>query len=639
MMQDIEDRKNQEILDKADKLKTDARDISKSKGKWDRIRQNRKAMERQWMINIAFLYGKQYFKLINSGQTLSDRLWYSLQKLKENKKSKVISNKILVYWRSLLSRMLKMKSEVKIEPTTRLKRDIDSAEVSTEVMEDFWQNVNKANPVLARKVPGMQIVLDYMFAYLLTLGKAYLRPYFNENTKVPILVNGNIEKEKVGECEVAVISPVNVCEDSLGRYIIEREIISTDEVFNRWGVEIPADTSISIPEMEKQLLSLLDKTDYTMIDDAVEVFKHYEVESRLYPKGREFIYTSKYVIKDDELPEEYGGRLPYFEFTWMDLLMSTYFQGIVEQLIPLQTDYNTTISKLANFKKYAGKLLVPSGAKLKQMWTDEDLQIIKHKVGRDPKYVVPPNPPSFLFEDLARIERDMQDIAMTHDPTMAKAPQGIKSGIAIQSLQEKDDSSLSPVTVKIEEKLSFFCETVLDIISTRYGGERLLRITGVDTRDEIKTFQGFDVQGNRRIKVSLGSALPSSRVARQQQILELTGAGIVDPEQARKHLDLGDIKLVMEPIDEQTAKIENEEMSKGVLVEIQEWDNHQIHTEVVRDYMENVKFKELDTNTQNIFIAHYKLHLEELGKELDQSGQVQGSQGMTPLEEVPNNGG
>ncbi len=616
-------------MEKTKEMNTNATVIAKSKEKYDRIRKNRKALERQWMINLAFLYGKQYFKLVNSGESLADRIWYSLQKIKDSKKSRVISNKILVYYRSLLSRILKMKANVVVEPTTRMKRDVDSAKIGTEVMEDFWQNVNKSNSLLSQKYSGMEIVNDYLFAYILTYGKGYLNPYFNENAEVDMLVDGNIEQMPIGEVECRVVSPVNVVEDPLGRYQIETEIMSTEEVYNRYDVDIKADGSVSIPEMEKQLLSLFDKTDYTSLDDAVKVFKHYETKSREYPNGREFVYTDKEIIRDTELPEEYKGNLPLFGFTWMDLSMSTYFQGLVEQLIPLQVDYNTTISKLANFKKYAGKLMVPDGANLQQKWTDEDLQIVKYKAGREPKYYMPPNPPSFLFEDLQRIEADMQDIAMTHDPMLSKAPSGT-SGIAIQSLQEKDDFSLSPITIKIEQKMSFFCETVLNIMAVRYQGERLLRISGADTMEEVKTFQGYEIDGNRRVKISLGSALPSSRVARQQQILELTEAGIIEPSDAKKHLNLGDLETAIEPIDQQTAKIENEEMAKGTLVEVQEWDDHKMHVDIVRDYMENVKFQELEEGIKAIFISHYKLHLELLGEELDQSGQVQGGQGMTP---------
>ena len=611
-------------------IASEAEKIARLKQKYDICKKNRAPLERQWYVNVAFLFGKQHFRIRKTGQTLADRIWFAFERIAESKKAKATSNKILVYYRSLLSRLVKMKADVSAIPSTRIKRDIASAEVAQEALEDFWLRANRQNPSLER-FRGMQVVLDYLFSYLLTFGRGYLKPYFNAVTPSYILQNGQVVEADVGEVEVKPLNPLNVVEDYLGRYIFEREIVSTDEVYNRYGVDIPPQDNVAMPDIQRQILYLIDKTSYSNIDDAVILYKFSQAKSKKYPQGREVVFTDTRILYDEPLDKAYKGQLPYFSFTWFDLAMNGVFQGLVEQLIPLQIDYNTTISKLANFKKWAGKIFVPDGAKLQQKWTDEDLQIIKHAYGREPKYVSPPNPPSFLFEDLARIEKDMQDIAMTHDPTLAQTPAGVKSGVAIQSLQEKDDFTLTPVAIKIEQKLENFCETVLDLMAEHYTEERLIQEAGKDKQTEIRSFMGYQVKGQRRIKVSLGSALPSSRVARQQEMIQLAQAGLIKPEEAKKYLGLGFVEEAIMPIDEQTAKIENEEMAKGILVEVQEWDNHKIHADVVRDYMEDSSFKDKPQDIKDLFIAHYKAHLQYLAEEMQAN--------QPPLQTPPNNQG
>lgn len=604
-------------------LKSDTEKIAEVKEKMFELQKNRSVLEKQWYINIAFLFGKQYFQ-IRKGTTLGEKIWYTMERIEKSKKERKVSNKILVYYRSLLSRLLKMKARVQVDPETRMKRDVDAAKVAEEALEDFWQNVNRNNTHLSDRLSGMQMVLKYLFSFVLTFGKGYLKPYFNPNTVSSMLYNGEILQRQIGEVEVDVRHPLTTYKDPLKRFFIEQDTVSCDFIYERYGVDVEPE-DIMIPEIERQLLSLIDRADYGKLDEAVNLYHYWRLPDREYPQGRLFVFTENKVIFDDILPEEYGGKLPFFEFTWFDLAFSSFSQGLVEQLLPLQQDYNDTISRIGEYKKFlAGKLLVPDGANLQTKWTDEVGQIVKYKWGRDPHYVFPPEPPGVLFNDLARIEKDMQDIAMAHDPTMAKVPAGVKSGVAIERLQEKDDFTLTPNTVEFEEKLGFFGNTVLDIIATKYTEERILKIVGDDKSDEIRTFIGYDVRGNRRVKVSLGSELPVSRAVRKQEVIDLAQAGLITPQEAKRYLPMGDVESALEDVDTRVAKVENQEMAKGEVIIPQEWENHKIHLEIHREFMADLKFREFLPEIKAIFINHYQETLKFLSEELTATPQGAG---------------
>ena len=209
---------------------------------------NRQGYEKQWMVNIAFLYGKHHFNIEKKAFSgLDDRVVWELKNLSRKKKTNRIANYILPLYRSLLSRMLMLKATVNVEPTTNSKRDVDNAKIAQEALEDFWQTVNKKNPVLGRTTGGMLLVLKKLFGMLLTVGSGYLMPYFNPNTRAKAAwAAEDVVETDIGEVEIKVCSPFDIFKDPLNRWFIEQEIKSVDDIKDTYGIEIkPEDVGVS----------------------------------------------------------------------------------------------------------------------------------------------------------------------------------------------------------------------------------------------------------------------------------------------------------------------------------------------------------------------------------------------------------
>ena len=281
----------------------------------------------------------------------------------------------------------------------------------------------------------------------------------------------------------------------------------------------------------------------------------WEHPTKKHPEGRYIISTSNKIIKNTVIPPEYKGRFPYFKFEFLSFMLASYPQGMVEQLVSLQEEYNYTITRLASYKKWmAGKLMVPRYSKMDTKWDDEVGQIIKYDpAGGSPEWNSPPAPPSILMNDLVRIRKDMEDISAVHDTSVGRTPGQAKSGIAIQSLNEQDNSQLLPTLIGIEEKLGFFCETVLDIMEAKYTEPRLLSITGEGLGAEIKTFLGHELRSNRRIKIKLGSAMPVSKSARQEFLMNLAMGEFITKQKAMELMEFGDLEGVYHNVDETAA--------------------------------------------------------------------------------------
>lgn len=597
-----------------------------------KISEGRSAQEKQWLINIAFLYGKHYFAVDKrpiSG--LEDRIYWEIKNLERKKKTRRVANYILPLYRSLLARMLMMKSQINVEPTTNSERDISTARVSQEVLEDFWQEVNKKNPYLMQNSGGMILVLRRLFSFLLAVGKGYLKPYFNPSAISKAYLNDQVVEGQIGEVETKVLSILDVLVDPAKRFVIEQNVMSVDAINQQYGVEIEPE-DIGMSEIEQQLHNLIETTQSSeKYEDSARVYEMWEIASTKYPQGRYVITTNNKLILDEGIPPEYKVRLPYFGFDYLDLMMSSFPQGMVEQLISLQEEYNFTITRLAEYKKwFAGKLLMPKNCKVEAKYDDEVGQIIKYDpTGGKPEFTTPPNPPSFLMEELIRIRRDMEDVSAVHDSTKFQQAQ-IRSGAAIEGLNEVDNSQIAPVVLGIEQQLAFFAETVLDIMQAKYSEPRILSITGDTLGADVNTFKGEQLQGNRRIKISLGTAMPTSKIERQAMIERWMDKKYITPQKGMELMEFGNLEGIYHSIDENAAKSAIQEMLKGIYVEPQNWDNHTIMLAKLQEFMKSSQYKLLPENIKQLFLAKQKEHQDFLLNEMQAAGNVGGQPQPTP---------
>jgi len=615
--------------------------------KRDKIQRGRSMYERQWLVNVAFLYGKQHFvldKIQSTGNATEDRILWELKTEERKGKTRRTSNYILPLYRSLLSRLLRMKAHISVTSLTNSDRDKSASRVSQVVLEDFWLMANKHNPVLCQKYSGMPLVLAKVFGYALTTGRGYLKPYFNVKTLSTAYLNDQaLPGAEIGEVEVKALSPFNVFEDPLGRHFIEQSIMPVEEIKKQYGVDVAME-DLAISDIEQQLMTMLDGIgdEKNQYDGCAKVYEYWEVPSDDYPQGRYVICTAKTVIFDGSIPSEYKSRLPYFNIDYLDIMLAQFPQGMIEQLIQLQEDYNYTLSRICGYKKwFAGKIKVPAGCKLETKYDEDIGQYIIYTPGvGEPHFEAPPPPPAKLWDDLVRIRKDMEDVAGVHDSGMGRLPEQIKSGVAIENLNELDNDQLSPILLKIEQQLSFFSETVLDIMQAKYAERRLIGISGDEEAADVRTFLGADVDGQRRIQVSIGSNMPLSKTERQLLIRSMRSEGYINKDKALELMEFGELSGIYNDLDRQAQKMENMEMTKGVLPQVNEWDYHQAHIEVIEKFMKGEAFRKLQPDLHKVFMVHRGLHQKALLNEMQTAANMQmgnpgGPQGQPVKQATP----
>lgn len=599
----------------------DKNSISKITDTIHKMNEARLMWNRQALINVMFLYGKQHFNLsrANQGPSVGQRIVWELENQKNKDAIRCTSNYILPLFRSVYSRLIRQKANVHAQPTTSTQEDRDAARVSKEVAEDFWQNCNRNNPWLRSEFTGMQAVLMRLILYKMTIGIGHLVPYFNPKSKAFVYQEprqpgpgqkGNIFEADVGNAEVRVVSPLNMFKDRFQRFAIERRFISPEQVWDEYGVDV-APSDVDEDDTEVKIRRMLEGTDAEKMDkDGVYVYRKLCVPSKEYKNGRELVCTDKEILYDGELPTEARSRIQNYEFRYQDLGFCSTGQGIIEQVVGLQQDYNFNLSRIKQHTKLmAGKILVPRGAdggnSISSKFDDIIGQIIFYTMGRKPTMETPPPVPDHYYKNLMQIRNDMEGLMNSHDVSLGRDPSQVKSGVGISNLAEIDNSQIAPELVMFEQKLGFFAEAVLDIAQEKYNEPRLLSISGEDMALEVKSFIGSDLMGQKNVQIKMGSNFPLDPTQRTQYILMLKHEGFISPEKAKELLEFDDIDGAFNTLDMNGAKqdilniIDGQEVIIDPMhpmggVAARDYEDHTTYLKVINDFRKGTSYQKLD---------------------------------------------
>lgn len=602
----------------------------------------RNELRRQWLVNVMFLYGKHHFTMHrragNGEEILSQRIAWEIESMRNNKAMRRTSNYILPLFRSVYSRLISMKANINASPTTSMDRDRDAARVANEVGNDFWENCNKNNPWMQMEFPGMQGVLMKLVMFQMTMGNGYLFPKFNRKAKTMLYdqQSKNIFEAAVGEAEADVDSVMNVFKDRYNRHVIHRRYICPEQVEYEFDQKVDPE-KIDENSTESKIMRLLEGEGNEKDDSGqgLYVYSKYCIPTSEYPQGRVIHCTKNKVLADEALPTWCRGKIPVIESRYQDLGFMSGGQGMIEQLVDLQQDYNYTITRIAHLKKTgAGKILAPRGAKLSAKWDDEINQIIYYASGRKPEYMAPATVPAYLYEEIKRIREDMENLANSHDSSMGRNPSQVKSGVGIQNLADIDNSMIAPEMIMFEHKLSRFMEIELDIMQENYNERRLLDISGDDLAFEVKSFIGSDLFGQKKIMIRMGSGLPTNKTDRQNYIIMLRDKGFIGTDRAKDLLEFGDLDGIYTGLDETKAKQDILNIIDGNWQVIAEpWEDHTIFLKVINDFRKGTKYEKLPPELRAAIDDLASQHQEMLLGEQKAASNLGG--GLPPAAQPP----
>lgn len=194
-------------------------------------------------------------------------------------------------------------------------------------------------------------------------------------------------------------------------------------------------------------------------------------------------------------------------------------------LRPLQMAINWAYSLWEEHMVLAGRPIMLWPRQAKAAWrrlqdlSTKILQFAAGPRGQQPTYLDPPTFPAQLPALLQFLIQMWQDISGVHEVSQGQLPAAGVSGVAIQLLQDQDDTQIGYAIGSIEEGLADIMEQHLENVRKFVEFQMLAEGLG-NSAHQARLFQGSDLGRGVRVSVKAGSALPKAPAAMEAKAKE-----------------------------------------------------------------------------------------------------------------------
>lgn len=467
----------------------------------------------------------------------------------------------------------------------------------------------------------------------------------------------NYKQIPMGEMIVTDVSPFQVMWDFTtnvfdeAAWCIYSDVYDVDEVYRRWGVHVEADSNALPGVIERRLMATMDRTGDLLKQPPVHTQKMAIVHQMWikpghakFPDGLCLVFDKSTVLS--ETAYDYGhNELPIEMMSHIQLPTSQQSMSVLQQLRAPVLELSKTKSQMIENRNLMAN---PPWIMARQLQVTKEIQ---NRPGLriefdfmpnipEPKPVQMPEMPKYVSDLVTGLKEDIREISGQGETSQGKVPPGARSGVAIAYLQEEDDTRLGPTVQDFEETMEGIAYKQLRLMAARYDTPRTVSIVGKNKEPEVFDFVGTVLQGVTGVQVRAGSALPRSKAAKQQYILDLWDRKLEqDPRKVRQMLELGEGEPDEWEVDLDQAERENHELKQGNDPGVIEWYNHPAHHYMHRNFMKSGEFKKLPKDVQDLFMHHDEEHTEAEQRQAAELAANQAAQQPQGGGQPPSSGG
>ena len=382
------------------------------------------------------------------------------------------------------------------------------------------------------------------------------------------------------------------------------------------------------------------------------------------------------VVKQDPWPFPFKDRLNLRTFvqtpmsgTWKGDTICNDARQLQKTINRVYTSINAHIGKTDN-----ARLAVPIGSLIEgeDELTGEAGEIIRYDAsnGGAPQWMIPPQMPRWLREQLDNLEAELDDLFSTHAVSRGQAPGDRNSGTALAILAEKDETPLGLMAGDQQRGWQDLAEMVLGIerhlleqanqaVGQATGQPYDMEVEDVIPRPnegapvEVK-YRAQDISEHPTVHVPLDAVMPRSQVAVQDMMMRFAQSfpamfGEMTPSQLSTILQVPDPNAFAVVLDYQSnlAEWENGRMVAGaddMEVEIAEWHDHDKHVQKHNEIRASASYRDASPEVRQYIDMHVDAHttLKAQAMQQEMMQQMQQQQMAGPPmggEEGPPSGG
>lgn len=569
----------------------------------------------QAYLNISYFLGKQWVKADRTANQL-------IEPPLEPWQVRYVANKIQPIARTELAKLTKNKFAMYVNPATSDDNDVRAARVAEKVVE--W---------LEYELSLQEKDADNCLWGLCT-GISFVKPYWNPNKGRELPDTGM----KEGDVDCCVVPMFELkfdtsysCWDDLP-WVCHEKVRTVEYIKDVYGVDVTAESGLTASNLyDAKLLSLATSGNgisYKKLDDSAVVHEYWEKPTAKYPKGRRITTCSDKVLMYEEdigfgAEDDTEREIPFFPFFHIKVPGRLIPTCVVEQLIPIQREYNKTRSQMIENKNLFGNpiMIAPRGA-LDDEPTNEPGQFIEYNIinGAKPEYLLPPQIGADVYNGISVLDSEFEFVSGQHETSHGSTPTGVTSGTAIGFLQEQDDTRLGPTIANYISCKQKYMRYLLKMVQKCYDIERTIRIAGDNRKVETMKFKGSDLT-SIDVRVNEGTMYQTSKAAMQDFVIKMVQYGLLLPTNERdrqlimKVLEFGIIDDVYSEIEQDAAQAqtENDKFRQGdISPDVRDFYNHEAHVKEHNKFRKSEEYTQLPPGLKMAIDAHVDAHLKVL---------------------------
>lgn len=632
--------------------------LSKLLSNYTSAKSQREVEERQWKYNLAMYNSMQYVDFVRAGQFQGELM----QKPRVQNRERTTVNRLEAVVRNEMARLTSQKPSAVVVPASSDDEDMFAAMAGEQVWEHLYRE-GKFDDSLT----------DAAF-WLSISGNGFIKSYWDQSAY-------DSESEDMGKVCYESVTPFNLLVPDLRQTDIEKQpyVINIYTKTPEWlqmnypeelaGVNLVASANTQNEILDETWLGL--QGSQRPDPDVCLVYEFWIKPGAMkeLPQGGHIVIAERTMIGYHEGQFYNHGQYPFAHMGHI-YTGKFYRRSVLNSLNELQKEYNKTRTNINAAGNKMGKpqIVAQKGSISTAKMSNETGLIIEYRAGFPKPEPMPlAEVPAYVQASLDRTLLDIEDISGQHQVSKGQTPPGVTAATAISFLQEKDDSFLSVTYRSMEAAVEKIARQCLFLAVEMWDLPRLVKIVGDDNSFDTMMLQGADIKRGTDIRIEPGSALPTSKAARQAFIMDLMNLGAIPMDAGLELLEIGGPTNIMEQLgnDKRQAQRENIRMKSlepeaimmhmmefamqpqetidgmppagpGPVISVNEWDNHQIHIEVHNRYRRSQAFEFLSDEVKAQFEEHVQMHKQAMSQEMIQDllssiptdGTVPGASGV-----------
>ena len=584
--------------------------------------QARRPFEQKWLLNLAFLAGRQYVFFNSSAHVVQN-----LQPVPG--RIRMMDNQLLPKVRRQIADFVKASPIMSVVPSTTEDEDIQAAKAGDKFLKSFWQK--KMMKKRVRQLAG----------WLYSTGNCFLDHRWNRRIGPTELDEDTGELVYAGDVDIGVWSPFEIIVPftAMGNvdlhsfdWIMKIKWRALDYIRDNYekGDLVKEEALNSSVISTAFLLGGAQGTQTRKFPGAYLV-EFYKKPGKDFPRGLFVAGANGIILNRQDYPFT---RYNIEQFKDIDIPGHFWGKATMEDGIPLQKTWNTTLSDIQEFNRTMGrgKFLIPERSGMRIEFDNVTGQHIYYKpvMGLKPELLTMKNVPTSFIQTLDVTYQSLNNLFSQHEVTQGTNKSDIRSGEMVALLREQDAFGAIPAHAIFEESLESLMSGVLKRVQKGYTKPRMIEITGRDKEIEVISFSATDLRDNTNVSVKKQSSLPDSRMAREQRVLGRFERGLYgdprDPEVRRHVMNMLEDAVVKDIYagdrrDEAVARWENRIIAY-VKIGVNNYDNHAIHLQEHTSFQKSLDYQRLKVEQPKMFIeleanflAHNMQHQKYLAEQ------------------------